>query len=96
MKLIISSGVKNKLSSKHGGITEEDILQCFANRLGKFLLDTREEHLTDPPSNWFVAETNFGTKLKVVFIQTKDRKIVIKTAYEANAEEIRIYSKFAC
>jgi len=96
MKLSISEAVRQKLAIKHGGITEVDIVECFANREAGFLADKRADHQTNPPSQWFIAETNSGRKLKVVFMYHSDTKnIVIKTAYDANAEEIRIYKKYA-
>lgn len=68
MSLIISPRVREKLSLKHR-VTEDEIVQCFANRDGRMLRDTREEHATDPPTLWFIAETDFGRLLKVIFIQ---------------------------
>ncbi len=94
MKLNISDRVKEKLAQKHN-IQISEVIECFANGTNVFLEDLREEHKTNPPSQWFVAETDFGRKLKVVFIQDADGSISIKTAYIANPEEIRIYSKFA-
>lgn len=59
------------------------------------LEDTREDHQTDPPTLWFVGNTNNSRRLKVVFIHFKDEgRIQIKTCYEANAEELRIYEKY--
>jgi len=72
-------------------VHEKDIVECFSNRCGKFLIDTREDHKTNPPTKWFVAETDFGKKLKVVFINV-GKDIHIKTAYAANSDEIRIYN----
>ncbi len=96
MNLSISDDVRQKLAVKHGGISEEDIIECFSNRTGKFLQDTRAEHQTNPPSLWFIAETNNGRKLKVVFMYFSDsNQVAIKTAYSANPEEIRIYNKYA-
>jgi hypothetical protein len=96
MKLKISDAVRLKLATKHGGISEEEIQECFANREGEYLVDEREDHLTDPPSLWFVAETNNGRVLKVVFMHYKDTgEYVLKTTYSANPEGIRIYSKYA-
>lgn len=93
MKLIISSAVRNKLANKVPPVSEEDIVQCFANRVGKYLIDTRDSNLTNPLTRWFIAETDFGRKLKVVFIPTKDG-IVIKSSYSPNSEEMRIYAKY--
>lgn len=91
MKLTISTSVRVKLANKTPPVTEEEIIQCFANRSGVFLLDTRANNLTNPVTRWFIAETNFGRKLKVAFMVLTDG-IVIKTAYDANLEEIRIYN----
>jgi len=53
---------------------------------------TREEHRTNPPTHWFLAETCYGRLLKVVFVpDTNGKDIYIKTAYEPNETEIRIY-----
>lgn len=93
MALQISPGIRHKLTAKHG-VSEQEIIECFANRVGGFLEDNREDHSSDPPTRWFVAETDHGRKLKVVFIQIPDGTILIKTAYEANSEEKRIYSKY--
>ena len=94
MALKISSKVQAKLASKKPPVTQAEIEQCFANRTGTYLLDSREEHASDPPTQWFIAETYYGRKLKVVFIP-RDDDIVIRTAYDPNADEIRIYRKFA-
>nr|MBS0020571.1 ADP-ribosyl-(dinitrogen reductase) hydrolase [Gammaproteobacteria bacterium] len=94
MSLFIPSKVRHKLTSKHG-VSEAEIVQCFANRARGFLEDNREEHASDPPTRWFVAETDYGRQLKVVFLQHSDGTILIKTAYEANSEEKRIYGKYA-
>ncbi|UXI00445.1 hypothetical protein [Photobacterium sp. TY1-4] len=95
MKLVISPSVERKLATKHD-VTESEIRECFANREKDFLKDQREEHQSDPPTLWFVAETDYGKKLKIAFIFFKDEgKFVIRTAYPANADEIRIYNKYA-
>ena len=93
MKLIISSAVRNKLANKVPPVSEDDIIQCFANREGRYLIDKRESNLTNPLTRWFIAETDFGRKLKVVFIPTREG-IVIKSTYDPNTEELRIYAKY--
>lgn len=92
LSLILSTKVRDKLALKHH-VTEDEIIQCFANRAGRFLYDTREEHRTTPPTRWFISETDFGRRLKVVFIQQSDG-IEIKTAYEPNETEVRIYQPY--
>jgi hypothetical protein len=92
--LEISNAVRHKLSSRHN-VTEDEISECFDNRDGKFLTDTREEHKTSPLSQWFIAETDKGKLLKVVFMYYEEgKRVVIKSCFTPNSEEIRIYNKF--
>jgi hypothetical protein len=93
MALVLSRRVREKLASKTPPVSEDEILQCFANRSGRYLLDHREQNQTDPPTRWFLAETDYGRVLKVVFIQ-KDQLVVIKTAYDPNGIERDIYRRF--
>jgi hypothetical protein len=94
MGLVISEAVQDKISKKTPPVSRREIEQCFENRTRGLLTDSREQNRTDPPTEWFVALTNKNRLLKIVFIQ-KNGDIVIKTAYEANEEEIRIYNKYA-
>ncbi len=50
MNLEISSGVRTKLQGKTPPVTEEEIVQCFANKCGRYLIDTRENNKTTPPN----------------------------------------------
>jgi hypothetical protein len=93
MRLYISPAVQRKLSAKHK-VTASEVVECFANRLGPALLDTREDHQTDPPTKWFIAETDMGRKLKIVYIRS-DKGIAIKTAYPPNPVELDIYARIA-
>ena len=90
MSLVISPKVREKLANKSPPVTEAEVRQCFANRTGKYLYDEREDHKSDPPTRWFIAETNYGRNLKVVFIQ-RDGDVIIRTAYDPNRDETRIY-----
>ncbi|MDO8989200.1 MAG: hypothetical protein Q7U91_06165 [Sideroxyarcus sp.] len=94
MKLHISAAVREKLANKTPPVAESEIVQCFANRTGNYLIDTRSDHLTNPITRWFIAETDFGRVLKVAFMPTVNG-IVIKSAYDPNEVEKRIYSKHA-
>lgn len=94
IKLLISQKIKHKLASKTPPVTEVEIAQCFSNRNGGFLEDEREDHKSDPPTKWFISETDYGVKLKIVFIFYPDRGIAIRSAYTPNPDELRIYSKF--
>jgi uncharacterized DUF497 family protein len=92
MAIKMSDRVAEKLARKHG-VRIEEIAQCFANRNGKLLRDTRADHATTPPTQWFIAETDYGRSLKVVFIRN-GADVEIKSAFEPNGEELRIYKKF--
>ncbi|EMI6951076.1 ADP-ribosyl-(dinitrogen reductase) hydrolase [Pseudomonas aeruginosa] len=91
--LIISKGVEKHIAEKHA-VSPREVEQCFENCDGEHLYDQREKHASDPRTQWFIAETNTGRKLKVAFV-FDDGKVYLRTAYEPNAEEIRIYEKFA-
>ncbi len=95
MSLRISAKVKAKLQKKHN-VTEEEIIECFQSCENGYLLDEREDNQTDPPTQWFISETDYGRLLKVVFIMHyEDRVVEIKTAYEPNNDEINLYNKIA-
>jgi len=94
MALIISKKILLKLQQKHG-VGKDDVIQCFANRGHSFLEDTREDHKTDPVTKWFIAETDFGRKLKVAFVMDDKGDIYLKTAYPANCIEKHIYKNHA-
>jgi len=87
MALIISPKIRQKLAKKHG-VSKEEVIQCFANwdtSLYAPMIDDREEHATDPPTRWFVAETDMGRMLKVLFVwYEEDGRIYLKSAYEAS------------
>lgn len=89
MALILSQKILEKLASKHG-VNKDEVEQCLANRTGKFLRDTREEHQSNPPTAWFIAETNFGRLLKIVCI-LQDKDVFIRTAYPPNEAELHLY-----
>jgi hypothetical protein len=93
MPIVISTKVRAKLAAKQPPVTPEEIEQCFVTVEGSYLEDEREQHASDPPTLWFIAETYYGRKLKVVFIP-RGEDMVIRTAYPPNPEEIRIYSKY--
>ena len=93
MKIIISEAVMFKLKVKHG-VSDKEVEQCFINRSGGLLLDTRAEHETEPQTLWFVAPTNKSRMLKVIYI-SDGQSIYIKSAYDANENIIRIYEKYA-
>ncbi|MBK9205482.1 MAG: hypothetical protein IPL73_24280 [Candidatus Obscuribacter sp.] len=89
IKLQMSDAIRQKLKEKHD-ISEEQVQACFLNRERGYLFDDREEHKTDPPTRWFIAEDDTGKLIKVCFIYfPEDRAFEIKTAYPPNETEIR-------
>lgn len=92
MALKISPAVQEKLDKKHG-VKESEIVECFANCVGKYLDDTRQRHKTDPKTLWFVSETDRARKLKVAFILHVNGDIEIKSAFPPNATEQSLYNR---
>lgn len=87
-----SDKIKQKLADRN--ISRLELEQCFMNIEGGYLEDVRAEHKTNPTTKWFVAETDKGRRLKIMFVPEKDG-IDIKSAYEATEEICRIYNKYA-
>lgn len=87
--IVISSAVMEKLRRKHG-VTRLEVVECFHNREGIFLIDDREPHRRHPPTLWVVAETSKRRLLKVV-LQMRKGIFRIITAYEPNPVEMHIY-----
>lgn len=90
--LIISPEIEAKLREKHQ-LNRADVVQAFLNRDGECLIDTREQHRTNPATEWFIAANDKGQCIKIAFVPDNG-KIYLRTAYLANPEEIRIYEKF--
>ena len=91
--LRISQPTLEKLKNKHR-VSRREVEQCFENRCGQFLMDTREEHRSDPPTLWFVAPTSQGRLLKIVFIY-RDGFVHLRSAYEAEQLAQDIYNRKA-
>lgn len=94
VKIELSPHIRDKLRDKHH-VSVKEVRECFENRTGTDLFDTRAKHQTDPLTRWFLACTNRQRLLKVVFIPIGPGKGVrVKTAYEPNPTEIQIYNKY--
>ncbi len=87
--LRISQDILIKLNTKHS-VSRREVEQCFDNKCGLYLLDEREDHKSDPPTLWFVAPTNNGRLLKVVFV-FRDGYVNLRTAYDADELSRKIY-----
>ncbi len=92
--LKISRRIAEKLQQKHG-VEKEEVWECFLNRVKGLLEDTRLDHQTDSPTFWFIASTDHGKLLKIVFIENIDGTYEIKTAYEPSNTEVKLYEKYA-
>lgn len=90
--LWIAAKTLKKLRDKHD-VDRREVEQCFENKVGQYLEDDREDHRTDPATLWFIAPTNTGRLLKVVFIFI-DGTIHLKSAFEPFESEIKIYEEF--
>lgn len=92
MELLVSPAVREKLEVKHG-VTVAEVEECFINSTKRFLLDARARHRTNPPTFWFIAPTNGGRLLKVVFIRGR-HGVILKSAFEPDDLEKRIYAQY--
>jgi hypothetical protein len=93
MHIRASAKVVSKLEKKHS-VTMEEVHQCFDNREGLAIKEIRPEHKTDPPTRWFLAETNRGRLLKVVYVLTRigDKGLIdLRTAFPPGADDIAYY-----
>lgn len=87
----ISTRVVEKLLNKHK-VTRDEVVECFLNRSGPTFRDTRENHETDPPTQWFCAETDRGRLLKVVFVD-HGSFFAVKSAFEPRDGSDKLYAK---
>jgi len=85
----ISPRVRAKLAEKHQ-VTAQEVMECFANRIGPAFRDTRAKHETDPATQWFIAETDTRRWLKIIYIEYPDF-FAIKSAYAPNRAWIDKY-----
>ena len=90
--LKISDAVSKKIKDKHQ-VDRREVEQCFVNRIGKLLEDKRAQHKTNPPTLWFLAKTNKGRVLKIVYIQT-GMVIDLRSAFEPNAAELALFATY--
>lgn len=93
MEIYISEAVGRKLKDKHR-VSVQEVMQCFRHREGKFAYDTREEHQTNPPTVWFIAPTDAGRRLKVIFVMYPQAEFVIKSAYDADSASEELYQLY--
>lgn len=90
---VFSDRILDKLDEKHR-VSKKEVIQCFdSSNSDEYLEDSREEHKTIPPTQWFLAYTDSGRLLKVVFVfHESSNTFYIKTAYKPNKKEIDIFN----
>lgn len=86
-----SRSVVEKLRDKHS-VTPDEVYECFLNRNGPSFEDARADHKTDPPTFWFMSETDRGRRLKVVYVEYEEY-FAIKTAFEPRDKSEAIYQE---
>lgn len=93
----IANTILTKIQEKHG-VSPKEVDECFMNRDGRYLVDTRENHQTNPQTLWFIAETNKGRLLKICFVPKgvgNEDGPTLKSAFEPNDVEKDIYQRKA-
>lgn len=94
--LLIHDVILQKIARPdHGELTRADIEECFRNRCGRKCVDNRPQHAS-PPHNtyWFVSSDKNGRRIKIVFLMI-DGRIILKSAFPANAVVESVFQKFA-
>lgn len=95
MALIVPPGIAAKIAADdHGNVTEKEVQECFANHTGGYCYDKRPQHLDGDgkPSPWFVAKTNRGRILKIMFVRD-GRDLYLKSAYPATDRVQQIFKR---
>ena len=93
MAFKISRDVQNKLHEKHL-VSIKEVKQCFSNKHAGDLEDSRAEHKTDPPTKWFISETDKGRQLKIIYMIDSAGNIHLKSAYPPEGAAVSIYNRF--
>jgi hypothetical protein len=91
MNLFMRPGLRKKVKENYG-ISFKEIKECFLNREKGFLIDERGKY--DYPSLGFVAKTDRGWKLKIIFVYNNG-VYEVKAAYPAKEIEEKIYDNKA-
>ncbi len=93
MRLVASDAVKEKIGREHD-VEFFEAQEAFAQAEGVWFEDTRARHKTKPPTIWTLSETSLGRLLKIVVIPRKDLGIaILRTAYEPDNDEVRLYEE---
>lgn len=86
----IDESIQKKIEDRHK-VSMTEMCEAFLNRANVSpLLDSRAANATNPPTVWFIARTNSGRLLKVVYVKSGS-DFIIKTTYPPNQAEIDIW-----
>lgn len=85
----MDDSVGNKLTTKHN-VSVREIGEAFMNMNGPILKEMRPEHVTNPPTMWFLSRTDKGRILKIVYLLVSG-EVTIKSAYEPKQPTINYY-----
>lgn len=88
----IHQATHHKINQKHA-VTKTEAEQAFDNPIGNIYEDNRPEHHSVPPKQWFIGETLYGRKIKIVFIEQLDGQIILVSAYEPSEETKDFYKR---
>ncbi len=94
LRLIIGKAILKKCNDRHQ-VSEAEIREALSRYNGIELEDTREWNKSTPGTKWFLGRTGNGRLLKLVYIPYEDDGVaILRTCYEPNPIEIRIFRNF--
>lgn len=92
MKLTVYPAIVQKLRSKHQ-VEMHEVEEAFLNRTGRLARELRQVDPKQAPRYWFIADTDGGRRLKVVYALDRAAPApVLITAYPPNEREERLYA----
>ena len=89
-ELYISDRIVEKIKNKHR-LDKDEVIQAWKKYDGITLADTRERYWTYPPTEWFLVRSDSGKLLKIIFMIDDDGTAYLKSAFEADKTEKRIF-----
>lgn len=91
MKLVATDAVKEKIWTEHE-VYFQEAEEAFENSEGPWFEDDRAKNQTRPKTIWTLAFTDLGRLIKIVVIKRPtDAVAVLRTAYEPDEDEVKIY-----
>lgn len=92
MALVVYLGIAKKLREKHQ-VEVAEVEQAFLNRTGRLAKEVRAKNQGEHPRFWFIAETDAGRRLKVVYaLDPEEAGPLVITAYEPDETEENLYA----